>query len=150
MGHYVLELAIFILLAYILGCFVGVLVRRTLGRTASALVPDTPAAASTAPALASELPEPAEPPAGGADDLQRIRGIGSRNESILHRLGVFRFDQIAAWGPADISRIEERLRFSGRIGREAWVDQARLLAEGRIEEFEQRYGTGKSSPRKSA
>ncbi len=37
------------------------------------------------------------PRAGAADDLQRIKGVGPVNEKHLHELGVFHFDQIAAW-----------------------------------------------------
>jgi NADH-quinone oxidoreductase subunit E len=44
-------------------------------------------------------------------------------------LGVYHFDQIAAWSSENVSWIERYLAFKGRIGREQWVEQARRLAE---------------------
>jgi hypothetical protein len=35
--------------------------------------------------------------AAGADDLKQIKGIGKVLEDKLHALGVYHFDQIAAW-----------------------------------------------------
>ena len=46
----------------------------------------------------------AGPRGGGPDDLQRIKGVGPVNEKRLHELGVYHFDQIAAWA---------RTRFAG-------------------------------------
>ena len=51
-------------------------------------------------------------------------------EELLHRLGVFHFDQIAAWTPEDVAWVEENLEeIRGRVEREGWVEQARELAE---------------------
>ncbi len=79
---------------------------------------------------------------GKADDLQSISGIGPKNESILHTLGFFHFDQIAAWTEAQVSWVDDHLRFNGRIKREEWIKQAGLLAEGKEAEFTKLYGTG--------
>ena len=79
---------------------------------------------------------------GKADDLQRISGIGPKNESILHSLGFFHFDQIAAWTATEVNWVDDHLRFNGRIKREEWIRQARLLAEGKEAEFTRLYGTG--------
>jgi branched-chain amino acid transport system ATP-binding protein len=38
------------------------------------------------------------------------------------------FAQIAAWKKADIVKAEAYLEFDGRIAREDWVSQARVLA----------------------
>ena len=62
-----------------------------------------------------------------SDDLQRIKGIGPKIAGILQELGVRRFDQIAAWTPRDVARVNDHLRFSGRIEREQWVAQAQAL-----------------------
>ncbi len=67
---------------------------------------------------------------GEPDDLKRISGVGPKIEGILHSLGYFHFDQIAAWTPANVAWVDERLRFKGRIGREDWISQARKLAAG--------------------
>ncbi|MCP5431134.1 MAG: hypothetical protein H6960_01430 [Chromatiaceae bacterium] len=62
-----------------------------------------------------------------SDDLQRIKGIGPKIAGILQELGVRRFEQIAAWTPRDVARVNDHLRFSGRIEREQWVAQAQAL-----------------------
>ena len=67
---------------------------------------------------------------GAPDDLRMIDGIGPRIESTLNSLGIYHFDQIAAWSPANIDWIERYLAFKGRIGREKWVEQARALVLG--------------------
>ncbi len=79
---------------------------------------------------------------GKPDDLQRISGIGPKNESILHSLGFFHFDQIAAWTATEVNWVDDHLRFNGRIKREEWIRQARLLFEGKEAEFAKLYGTG--------
>jgi NADH-quinone oxidoreductase subunit E len=70
------------------------------------------------------------PREGGPDDLQRIKGVGPVNEKHLHELGVFHFDQIAAWVRSEIRWVGTYLSFPGRIDREQWVVQAAKLAAG--------------------
>lgn len=72
----------------------------------------------------------AGPRGGKADDLTRISGVGPVNEKRLHDLGVFHFDQVAAWSAAEIAWVDEYLTFHGRIEREDWVGQAKKLAAG--------------------
>ena len=79
---------------------------------------------------------------GKPDNLQRISGIGPKNEAILHNLGFFHFDQIAAWTESQVAWVDDHLRFGGRIKREEWIKQAGLLAAGKEEEFTKLYGTG--------
>ncbi len=67
---------------------------------------------------------------GKPDDLQQISGIGPKNEKILHTLGFFHFDQLAAWGQGEVAWVDDHLKFNGRITREKWVEQATLLAAG--------------------
>jgi predicted flap endonuclease-1-like 5' DNA nuclease len=87
--------------------------------------------APIAPAGPEVRPEGLPAPRGGApDDLRLIAGVSPRIESTLNSLGVYHFDQIAAWSPANIDWIERYLAFKGRIGREGWVAQARELALG--------------------
>jgi predicted flap endonuclease-1-like 5' DNA nuclease len=91
-----------------------------------------------------ERPRGLERPRDGKPDpLQRINGIGPKNEKILHTLGFFHFDQIASWTGEQIAWVDDHLKFNGRIGREEWIAQARLLADGAEEEFESRYGKKK-------
>jgi NADH-quinone oxidoreductase subunit E len=86
--------------------------------------------ARTAPPgeLAEAEPERFDaPPAEGADDLKRIKGIGPKIEALLHDLGVYRFAQIAAWTPDNVAWVDARLKFRGRIGREGWISQAHAI-----------------------
>lgn len=78
---------------------------------------------------------------GPANDLLQIKGIGPKLNALLNALGVSRFDQIAAWKAKDISKVDASLgAFQGRIIRDNWIDQAGLLATGKISTFESRYG----------
>ncbi len=72
------------------------------------------------------------PRTGAPDDLKRIKGVGPVNEKHLHALGVFHFDQIAAWTLAEIRWVGTYLAFPGRIHRERWVAQASTLAKGGV------------------
>ena len=70
--------------------------------------------------------------AGMPDDLKVIVGIGPRLEILCHKLGFFHFDQLAAWTDAEIAWVDDNLEgFKGRVSRDKWVDQARILAAGR-------------------
>ena len=78
---------------------------------------------------------------GAADDLLQVKGIGPKLNELLTGLGVSRFDQIAAWGSAEIAKVDEHLgTFKGRIDRDLWTEQAGLLARGAIAEFEAKFG----------
>lgn len=77
-----------------------------------------------------------------AADLTRIKGLGPKLANMLQELGVTRIEQIAAWTDADIDRIDAQLgRFQGRIRRDEWVEQARLLASGDEANFNARFGS---------
>ncbi len=67
----------------------------------------------------------------GADDLKQIRGVGPKLETLLNSMGFFHFDQVAKWTGAEVAWVDENLvGFKGRVSRDGWVDQARVLAEG--------------------
>lgn len=68
---------------------------------------------------------------GKADDLKLIVGIGPKLEALCHRLGFFHFDQIAHWTEGEIAWVDENLEgFKGRVTRDKWVAQAKVLAAG--------------------
>ncbi len=68
---------------------------------------------------------------GVADDLKLILGIGPKLEALCHALGFFHFDQIAGWTEAEIAWVDDNLEgFKGRVTRDRWVVQARVLARG--------------------
>ena len=105
----------------------------------------TPDSATAMPALAdSGGDEPAAPVHavdGGGDDLTQIKGVGPRLADQLRTLGVATFAQIAAWDDAEIERIDAQLgRFQGRIRRDDWATQARLLAAGDRAGYEAKFG----------
>ena len=172
---HIVETALLLLAAYLLGCVIGYAIRRTLfaargtrkvelatappvsvpepapqprrlptpaARLAAAVSDDPdpiPAAviAKSPPAeplkrAPNPKPAPADPrppaltaPRGGrADNLKQIKGIGPKIEASLNALGVYHFDQIAAWTKANIDWVDGHLAFKGRIRRERWVEQA--------------------------
>lgn len=82
------------------------------------------------------------PVTGDVDDLKRIRGIGVLIEKKLHSLGVISYEQVANWTGEDIDRISQLLDFKGRIERENWIEQARILASGGQTEFSRRVDRG--------
>lgn len=83
-----------------------------------------------APIATSEAFVGMERPADGGDDLKQISGVGPKLEGVLHDLGIWRFSQIAAFTPADVAWVDERLQFKGRIERDDWISQAKALASG--------------------
>jgi predicted flap endonuclease-1-like 5' DNA nuclease len=111
--------------------------------------PRNQALIDAAPAAVKPAPEPAPAPAPAAtpaptataDDLTRIKGLGPKLAALLGEMGVTSYAQIAAWDDADIARIDAQLgRFSGRITRDQWVAQARLLAAGDEAAFAANFG----------
>jgi predicted flap endonuclease-1-like 5' DNA nuclease len=64
-----------------------------------------------------------------ADDLTKLVGVGPKLAAALAELGVTSFAQIAAWTAEDVARFDTALALKGRAGRDAWVAQARRLAE---------------------
>ncbi|MCJ2056276.1 NADH-quinone oxidoreductase subunit NuoE [Methylobacterium sp. J-048] len=66
--------------------------------------------------------------AGQPDDLTRIKGIGPGNSQRLNGLGIYHFDQVAAWTRDEITWVGTYLAFPGRIDRENWVGQAQTLS----------------------
>ncbi|MFC7290464.1 NADH-quinone oxidoreductase subunit NuoE [Hirschia litorea] len=80
----------------------------------------------------------AEPLNGSSDDLKRISGIGPKIEETLNSLGVFHFAQIAEWTEENVDWIDAFLSFKGRVERENWISQSKLLAAGEETEFSQR------------
>ncbi|MGB5556803.1 MAG: NADH-quinone oxidoreductase subunit E [Paracoccaceae bacterium] len=79
------------------------------------------------------------PRKSGADDLKKIKGVGPKLEQMLHQLGFFHYDQVAKWTPAEVAWVDENLEgFKGRVSRDGWVEQAKVLAAGGETEFSKR------------
>jgi NADH-quinone oxidoreductase subunit E len=60
-------------------------------------------------------------------DLKKISGVGPKLEKVLNGLGVWTYDQIAAWTPEEIAWVDDYLSLKGRIGRDDWTRQAAAL-----------------------
>ena len=76
---------------------------------------------------------------GAADDFKKIKGVGPKLEALLHRLGVFHFDQVAGWSDGEIAWVDDNLEgFKGRVVRDNWVSQAKILADGGETDFSAR------------
>ena len=81
--------------------------------------------------------------AGGADDLKKIKGIGPKLEKLCNELGFYHFDQIAGWSADEVAWVNANLAgFKGRVSRDNWVEQAKLLASGAETEFSKRVDKG--------
>ena len=67
---------------------------------------------------------------GVPDDLKLIKGVGPKMERLCNSLGYYHFDQIAAWTPSEVAWVDDNLEgFKGRVTRDDWVSQAKVLAE---------------------
>jgi len=76
---------------------------------------------------------------GAADDLKKIKGVGPKLEALLNSIGVFHFWQVASWGADEVAWVDENLEgFKGRVSRDDWVAQAKILAAGGETEFSKR------------
>ncbi len=68
---------------------------------------------------------------GAADDLKLIWGVGQKLEIMLHEMGIFHFDQIAAWTQMNLLWVDQNLKsFKGRALRDGWIEQSKKLATG--------------------
>lgn len=83
------------------------------------------------------------PRGGQPDDLKQIKGVGPKLEKIVNELGFWHFDQVAAWSADEVAWVDANLKgFPGRVSRDKWVDQARILASGGETEFSKRVEDG--------
>lgn len=155
------ETALLFTAAYWVGCVCAGLLRKPAVSQPDAVpvadpqpvvsAPPAPAAPQPArlPPVENEAELPGQRPAGlvaarddTPDDLKLIKGIGWQNEGRLHGLGIWHFEQIAAWTPDNVEWVGGYLAFPGRIEREDWVGQAKLLAVGTETEFARRAKAG--------
>lgn len=89
---------------------------------------EAPKSGTSADTRSEGGPERLSAPRGEADDLKRIKGVGPKLEAALNDMGIYHFDQIAAWSPEDVAWVDDRLNFKGRIERDGWIAQARKLS----------------------
>jgi predicted flap endonuclease-1-like 5' DNA nuclease len=106
--------------------------------------PKAEAEAATKPKAAKAAgPERLKGPRKGkADDLKEIEGIGPALEKLLNSLGFYHFDQIASWSEADVALVDAEMdKFKGRITRDKWVAQAKIIVSEGLEAFRERAKT---------
>jgi predicted flap endonuclease-1-like 5' DNA nuclease len=127
----------FLLLLFgFIGCLLGAWLRDALLRHELAAVEAAATAVTTVDhALEAPTIHPGTKPlritapeSGKIDDLKLINGIGAEEEKICNTLGVYYFHQIADWTHDMALWVAHHIAFRGRIDRERWIPQARLLA----------------------
>ncbi|SDA34115.1 hypothetical protein [Sphingomonas sp. NFR15] len=112
---------------------------------ASERVPEPAPAPAREPApepapVAPPAPAPASTSAGGSD-LTQLKGLGPKLAATLAELGYTRLDQIADLTPAEAEALDARLgAFQGRMARDRWIEQARLLVAGDRAAYEAQFG----------
>jgi predicted flap endonuclease-1-like 5' DNA nuclease len=97
--------------------------------------PVAPPPVDTAPAVA------ATPLASVEGDITQLKGLGPKLAATLAQLGYTRLDQIAALTPEQASELDAQLgTFQGRMTRDRWIEQARLLVAGDRAGYEAAFG----------
>ena len=85
---------------------------------------------------------PAAPAPSYADGpVTQLKGLGPKVAAQLGALGVSTVGEMAALSDGEAQRIDAQLgNFTGRMGRDRWIEQARLLAAGDKAGFEAVFG----------
>ena len=103
-----------------------------------------PAAEAVTP---TETPAPAPAPAPtpavdhAAAPVTLLKGLGPKVATRLAELGVTTVGQMAALSETEAQNIDAQLgAFTGRMGRDRWIEQSRLLAAGDKPGFEAVFG----------
>lgn len=115
------------------------------GATRPATVEGLGGKAVTPPAEAPGQ-DPAHPPAeipevAFATDLTQIKGLGPRLAVVLAAQGITRVAQIAALTPQQAVDLDAALGpFQGRMARDRWIEQAKLLNAGDRAGYEAAFG----------
>ena len=114
----------------------------------------TPPRADPSPAIAPTVQPPAEikapptpvdtpvsAPAFADGPVTQLKGLGPKVATQLGALGVTTVGQMAALSESEAQSIDAQLgNFTGRMGRDRWIEQARLLAAGDKAGFEAIFG----------
>ncbi|MES3108070.1 hypothetical protein [Sphingomonas aurantiaca] len=98
-----------------------------------------PHAEITAPP--AKIATPVSAPAFADGPVTQLKGLGPKVATQLGALGVTTVGQMAALSESEAQSIDAQLgNFTGRMGRDRWVEQARLLAAGDKAGFEAIFG----------
>lgn len=83
----------------------------------------------------------AAPADDGATPVTVLKGLGPKIAARLAELGVTRVDQLAWLDDAEAAGLDAQMgAFQGRMERDRWRDQARLLAQGDRSGYEAQFG----------
>ncbi len=100
---------------------------------------ETPAVATAPPPLADTLP--ATPPLAAEPSLTTLKGLGPKAAAMLVERGVASIADLAALSPDQAASLDADLGpFAGRMARDRWHEQARLLASGDKAGYEAIFG----------
>ncbi len=103
----------------------------------------TEAPAPTPAAAPAPAPAPAPTPAvdHAAAPVTQLKGLGPKVATRLAELGVTTVGDMAALSETEAQNIDAQLgAFTGRMGRDRWIEQSRLLAAGDKPGFEAVFG----------
>jgi predicted flap endonuclease-1-like 5' DNA nuclease len=76
-----------------------------------------------------------------SDELTLIKGLGPKAAAVLNGLGIHGYAQLAGLDAAQANELDSRMgAFRGRLQRDRWIDQARLLEQGDVGGFEAEFG----------
>lgn len=82
-----------------------------------------------------------EPDGDGAQPITILKGLGPKIATRLNELGITRVDQLAWLDDAEAQQLDAQLGvFQGRMERDRWREQARLLAKGDRAAYEAQFG----------
>lgn len=90
---------------------------------------------------AAEVPGTAGNDTPGAQPITLLKGLGPKIATRLGELGITRVDQLAWLDDAEAAQLDSQLGvFTGRMERDRWREQARLLAQGDRSGYEAQFG----------
>ncbi len=69
-------------------------------------------------------------PRGAPDDLAKLPGVGPQLVKKLNDGGIFHYWQIAAMSADDAKSVDQKLKLSGRMERDGWINSARAMLAG--------------------
>jgi predicted flap endonuclease-1-like 5' DNA nuclease len=83
----------------------------------------------------------AAPATDGSAPVSILKGLGPKIATRLNELGITRVDQLAWLDDAEAASLDSELgAFQGRMERDRWREQARLLAQGDRAGYEAQFG----------
>lgn len=109
--------------------------------SAAVEAPPEPATIPLAPVVEAVAPSVGEAGSTGLYPLTTLKGLGPRAVAALGEQGITSVADLAALDPARAEAVDALLGpLAGRIARDRWVEQAKLLLAGDLTGFEAAFG----------